>query len=41
MADQTDSGAPVGRFRRTLIQVLAVQAVVILALWLVQLRYGR
>lgn len=30
-------GAP--RFRRTLLQVLAVQAVALLALWLLQARY--
>ena len=38
----TDSpGADPGRFRRTLIRVLAMQALVIALLWLVQLRYGR
>lgn len=35
-----DRAAPRSRFRRTLAQVLAIQALALLALWLLQARYG-
>lgn len=33
--------APATRFRRTLVRVLAVQAITLLVLWLLQIRYYR
>ncbi len=34
------SAADPGRFRRTLVRVMAVQVVTLLLLWLLQARYG-
>ncbi len=41
MAGSDAPGAAPGGFGRTLVRVLGVQVLVIVLLWLVQLRYGR
>ena len=40
MLDHEPTGSGAGRFRRTLVRVMAVQLVTLLMLWLLQARYG-
>ena len=38
--DETSHDQPRSTFRRTLVRVLGVQAIALVLLWLLQLRYG-